>query len=39
MIELIKEHEADKPKQHPVGMSALMGDCYDNRILFRSPAD
>ena len=36
MINLIKAHEATKPKQHPVGMTATDSD---NSILFASPAD
>lgn len=39
MIELIREIEAAKPKQHPIGMSAPMGDLYDNSALWASSAD
>ena len=43
-IRVIRRYEADKPKQHPVGMTAvfniLKGDwAPDNRVLFESPAD
>ena len=43
-IRFIKRYEAGKPKQHPVGMTAvfniLKGDwATDNRVLFESPAD
>jgi len=43
-IRFIKQYEAGKPKQHPVGMTAvfniLKGSwATDNRVLFDSPAD
>ena len=43
-IRFIKQYEAGKPKQHPVGMTAvfniLKGSwATDNRVLFESPAD
>lgn len=38
MIALIKEYEAGRPKQHPVGMSAEWPD-GDNAALFASQAD
>jgi Family of unknown function (DUF6298) len=37
MIRFIKSYEADKPKQHPVGMTAYPGGT--NADLFESPAD
>ncbi|MCX6050506.1 MAG: DUF6298 domain-containing protein [Chloroflexi bacterium] len=43
MIKYVKGYEANKPKQHPVGMTAqyLVSDDYTilNTILFNSPAD
>lgn len=43
-IRFIREHEAGKPKQHPVGMTAVFNIlngswATDNRVLFDSPAD
>jgi hypothetical protein len=38
MIEYIKTYEAEKPKQHPVGMTVEYPD-GDNSKLFDSPAD
>jgi hypothetical protein len=38
MIDLIHSYEAGKPKQHPVGMTALYPN-GDNQELFSSPAD
>jgi len=38
MIRYIKEYEAGKPKQHPVGMTAEWPD-GGNGVLFSSPAD
>ncbi len=38
MIEFIHEYERSKPKQHPVGMTAV-GHDEDNRRLFASSAD
>jgi hypothetical protein len=38
MITYIKQYEAGKPKQHPVGMTALYPD-GQNSDLFASPAD
>ena len=43
-IRLIKQYEADKPKQHPVGMTAVFNIlngswATDNRVLLESPAD
>jgi hypothetical protein len=35
-IRFIKNYEAKKPKQHPVGMT---GSVFDNEALFQSPAD
>ena len=37
MINYIKNYEAGKPKQHPVGMTAEWHD--SNSVLFNSPAD
>ena len=46
MIDYIKSYEADKPKQHPVGMTVAFPECksswcsyFDNKQLFDSPAD
>lgn len=46
MIQYIKDYEAKKPKQHPVGMTAFFPDCgsalcmsMDNLALLNSPAD
>lgn len=43
-IRLIRTYEAGKPKQHPVGMTAVFNIldgswATDNRVLFESPAD
>ena len=38
MINLIKEYESTKPKQHPVGMTVAYPN-GDNEILLNSPAD
>ena len=38
MIDLIKEYESSKPKQHAVGMTSTYPD-GDNENLLRSPAD
>ncbi len=38
LIEMVKEYEAGKPKQHPVGMTCQLS-LHDNRVLFASPAD
>jgi hypothetical protein len=38
MIEFIKQYESRKPKQHPVGMTAIWRGGH-NADLFRSPAD
>jgi hypothetical protein len=38
MIDAIHAYERDRPKQHPVGMTAE-GGSQDNAILFASPAD
>lgn len=38
MVDLIHTYEAGKPKQHPVGMTAIFPD-GDNRDLFASPAE
>jgi hypothetical protein len=43
-IRFIKRYEASKPKQHPVGMTAVFNIlngtwATDNRVLFESPAD
>lgn len=43
-IRFIKQHEAGKPKQHPVGMTAVFSIlngswATDNRVLFEGPAD
>jgi hypothetical protein len=37
LIKLIKEYESSKPKQHPVGMTALMDN--DNDALYTSEAE
>lgn len=37
LIKLIRDHEAKKPKQHPVGMTALMDN--DNDALYAGGAD
>lgn len=37
LIKLIKDYEAGKPKQHPVGMTAIWPGTND--VLFESPAD
>jgi hypothetical protein len=40
LIRLIKEYEATKPKQHPVGMTALWADSSQARLdLYNSNAD
>lgn len=41
LIRFIRDYEKGKPKQHPVGMTALWGEDpeQDNRVLFESPAD
>lgn len=43
LIRFIHRYEADKPKQHPVGMTALWGDEADiekdNRALYESEAE
>ena len=40
MIRYVKKYEAQKPKQHPVGMTVqIPGGHNNNDILFRSPAD
>ena len=38
MIQLVKEYEAGKPEQHPVGMTAFWPD-YSSDDLYNSPAD
>ncbi len=37
LIKLVKDYEAGKPKQHPVGMTAIWPGTND--VLFESPAD
>jgi Family of unknown function (DUF6298)/CARDB/Bacterial protein of unknown function (DUF937)/Putative collagen-binding domain of a collagenase len=37
MINVIRNYESNKPKQHPIWMSCLMG--YDNNALFASSAE
>jgi len=40
MIRYVKKYEAQKPKQHPVGMTVqIPGGHNNNDILFRAPAD
>jgi len=39
MIRTIKQYEASKPKQHPVGMTTIGSDIDDSERLFQSPAD
>jgi hypothetical protein len=39
MINYLKDYEAGKPKQHPVGMTMIFGQDDDNGYLFASPAD
>lgn len=40
LIRFIHQYEADKPKQHPVGMTAVgSGDATSNRALSASPAE
>lgn len=40
LIRFIHEYEAEKPKQHPVGMTAVgSGDAESNRALSASPAE
>lgn len=41
LIRFVRDYERGKPKQHPVGMTALWGDDpkQDNRVLYESKAD
>ena len=40
MIRFIKRYEANRPKQHPVGMTVqIPGGRHNNAVLFKSPAD
>jgi hypothetical protein len=40
LIQFIHDYEADKPKQHPVGMTAIgSGDAESNKVLSASPAE
>jgi len=40
LIRFIHDYEAQKPKQHPVGMTAIgSGDAESNKVLSASPAD
>ncbi|HXG23165.1 MAG TPA: DUF6298 domain-containing protein, partial [Chthonomonadales bacterium] len=39
MIRTIKQYEADKPKQHPVGMTTIGFDVDDSERLYRSSAE